>query len=75
MRSSKTPEFDELLARLPEEVQSQAREAFRLWLANPYHPGLHFERIGGRRELCSVRVTRNYRAVGRYTSPDAVNWF
>jgi hypothetical protein len=29
----------------------------------------------GPRELCSARVTRNDRAVGRYTSPDAVNWF
>lgn len=46
-----------------------------MWLADPHHPGLHFERIRGRRELCSVRITRSYRAVGVYDSPDKVTWF
>jgi len=41
-------------------------------MANPRHPALHFERIRGRRELCSVRITRDYRAVGLYDSPNKV---
>jgi hypothetical protein len=75
LRSKKTPEFDELFDRLPEDIQQRARDAYRTWMTNPRHPALHFERMRGRRDLCSVRITRGYRALGLYEAPDMVVWF
>ncbi len=45
-------------ARLPDEVREQARRAYRLWRANPSHPGLRFKPISGHTGLYSVRVGR-----------------
>ncbi len=76
MNSHKTRDFDLLLETLPDEIQDQAGDAYRTWMGNPRHPGLHFERIrGSNPPMCSVRITRNYRAVGIYAAPDTVVWF
>ena len=42
------------------EVQDIARENYKLLKADPYHPSLHFKRIG---DDWSVRVGRRYRAL------------
>ena len=57
---------------LPFSVQKIARKNFELLKGNEKHPSLHFKRIGG--ELWSVRVGRNYRALG-VNEPDVVLWF
>ncbi len=61
-------------AGLPEEVREQARRAYRLWRANPSHPGLRFKPIRGHVGLYSMRVGRGWRALGRLEG-DTVTWF
>ena len=61
-------------ARLPEEVRQHARRAYRLWRANPSHPGLRFKPIHGHTDLYSVRVGRGWRALGRLHG-ETVTWF
>jgi len=69
-----TDDFMDCFARLPEEVREQARRAYRLWRANPSHPGLRFKPIRGHAGLYSVRVGRGWRAMGRLEGP-TVTWF
>ncbi len=41
-----TPEFWELYRRLPHEAKSAARKAFKIWSDTPFHPSLHFKKVG-----------------------------
>lgn len=74
MNSIVTEDFINCFARLPEEVQEHARRAYRLWRANPAHPGLRFKPIQGHPGLYSVRVGRGWRALGRLKG-NTVMWF
>jgi hypothetical protein len=74
MNSRTTRRFRELLAALPEHVQKQAREAHRLFRANPHHPGLHFKRLRPDPPIYSARVGIGYRAVGLLDG-DAIVWY
>jgi hypothetical protein len=69
-----TEDFMICFARLPEEVRELARRAYRLWRANPSHPGLRFKPIHGHVGLYSVRLGRGWRALGRREG-DTVTWF
>lgn len=64
MISHTTDKFRKAFAGLPVDVQNQARQAYRLFIENPYHPSLHFKPIHPTRPIYSVRVGLNYRAVG-----------
>jgi hypothetical protein len=64
MNSQTVPQFWELYAKLTKVIRGRAREAYRLFEANPAHPSLHFHRLEGHPELWSARVTRDFRAVG-----------
>ena len=75
MKSHVNPDFRKLFAALPEDVRDQARAAYRLFRANPRHPGLNFKRVHASQRLVSVRVGRNYRAVGVLRGSDEVLWF
>jgi hypothetical protein len=44
-------------------------------MKDPRHPGLRFKRIPGSDRLVSVRISRDYRAVGARESPDEIIWF
>ena len=58
---------------LPESIKEQARKSYRLWRANPYHPGLHFKRVHPKEPLYSVRVGLGWRALG-VLEDDSVTW-
>lgn len=73
MRSHTTERFRRLFERLPKRVQREAREAYKLFAQNPNHPGLHFKRIHKTEPLYSVRIDRDYRAVGLYED-DEITW-
>lgn len=53
----------------------QAAAAYELFAANPRHPSLHFKRVHTTEPIVSVRVGRNYRAVGYVDQSDIVVWF
>jgi hypothetical protein len=66
-----SPEFWASLEKLPANVQQLARENYELLKTNPYHPSLHFKRIG---RFWSVRVGRSYRALA-VDAQDGIVWF
>ena len=68
------PRFWTLYAALPQKVQQLADEKFALLKTNPYHPSLHFKKIDSQTSLWSVRINRQYRALGR-EKPEGVLWF
>jgi hypothetical protein len=64
-------EFWAVLEKLPANVQQLARENYELLKTNPYHPSLHFKRIG---RFWSVRVGRSYRALA-VDADNGIVWF
>lgn len=74
MKSTTTTQFHKLFARLPEQVQRQAREAYKQFKQNPYHPSLHFKQVHPSQPIYSIRVSLDYRAVGDKEG-DEITWF
>jgi hypothetical protein len=74
MISRNTRSFRELFAALPARVQHQAREAYRLFRNDPYHPGLHFKQVHPVPPTYSARVGISYRAVG-VREGDLIVWY
>jgi hypothetical protein len=58
--------------RLPAEVQARAREKYRLWQRDPFHPPLQFKPLLG--NVWSVRIGSSHRALARRAG-DLVVWF
>jgi hypothetical protein len=61
-------------ARLPSHIREQARRAYRLWRANPSHPGVQFKRISATEPIFSARVGIGWRALGLLEG-DTITWF
>ena len=56
------PDFWTAYDKLPISVRHVADKNFELLKKNPFHPSLHYKKIGTQR---SVRVGGGYRALGR----------
>lgn len=52
-----------MYAALPDRVQRQAREAYRILRRDPMHPGLHFKQVHDDPFIYSAGVGISYRAV------------
>ena len=65
------PQFRECYARLPEATQRLADKKFALLKNAPYHPSLHFKRVG---RFWSARVGHNHRALA-VEGPEGPIWF
>jgi hypothetical protein len=63
-----------MLDRLPAGIQHQAKSAYHLFRDNPQHPGLSFKKIRPTRPIYSIRIGREYRAVG-ILQDDIVVWY
>jgi mRNA-degrading endonuclease RelE of RelBE toxin-antitoxin system len=74
MKSATLPSFWAEYRKLSNPIRERARKIYRLWADNPFHPSLHFKCIDSEESIWSVRVTRNYRAVG-ILEGDTVTWF
>ncbi|RIK42053.1 MAG: hypothetical protein DCC55_09940 [Chloroflexi bacterium] len=61
MNSRTTRSFRAAYRALPPDIRQRVRNAYRLWRENPALPGLRFKWVGAD---VSVRVGRNYRALG-----------
>ena len=59
---------------LPENVRKLADKNYRLLKLDPAHPSLHFKKVGKNKTLWSVRVGRNYRALGKEVQ-QGILWF
>lgn len=75
MVSRTTARFWRAYAALPADVQRQARAAYRLFRADPRHPGLRFKQVHPTAPVVSVRVGAHYRALGRREDGETVVWF
>jgi hypothetical protein len=58
--------------RLPSNIQSLARQKYKIWREDPFHPSLHFKEIHP--GLWSVRVNAQYRSLARRRG-DSMVWF
>ena len=74
MKSVTTAKFRQGFAKLPAKVQQQSRIAYCLFKKNPNHPSLCFKKVHPKLPIYSVRITKDYRAVGQL-SGDTVIWF
>lgn len=74
MKSRTTERFRRALAELPEEVQEQARSAYKQFMSDPHHPGLRFKPVHPSDPIYSARVGRGYRALGMLDG-DTVIWY
>lgn len=74
MKSTTTSQFHKFFARLPEQIQRQAREAYKLFKQNPYHPSLHFKQVHSSQPIYSIRISLDYRAIGEKEG-DEITWF
>ena len=72
MKSSTNRRFWESYRKLPETVRRDARKTYRLWLANPRLPSLHFKKVG---KVWSIRIgNTSYRALADIQG-NTVYWF
>jgi hypothetical protein len=74
MRSRTSERFRKAFDALPQSIQHKTREAYARWSANPAHPSLRFKKIHDTLPIFSVRIDRDWRAVGILEN-DEVVWF
>lgn len=74
MNHTTLPSFWRHYSQLPENIQRLADKNYELLREDPYHPSLHFKKIGLKKQLWSVRVGDHYRALG-LDKPEGVVWF
>ena len=74
MKSRVTDKFRKHYANLPQQSKRQARRAYQRFLVNPYHQGLQFKKVHPIRPIYSVRISRQYRALG-VLDDDTIIWF
>jgi hypothetical protein len=72
--SRTTARFRRAFADLPDRVQRQARQAYKLFQRNQHHPSLRFKQVHQTRPIYSVRIGLDYRALGIREGEDMV-WF
>jgi hypothetical protein len=64
MKSSTLPSFWSNYKTLNLKIRQRARKTYLLWKDNPFHPSLHFKCINNQENIWSVRISKNYRAIG-----------
>lgn len=74
MISHTTEKFRKLLKKLPTQIQKQAIKAFRQFQTDPYHPGLRYKRVHSRKPIYSIRISKDYRALG-VIKDGVIVWF
>ncbi len=74
MRSVITKSFRDLLSQLPIDIQEKANDAYLQFQQKLNHPSLRFKKVHSSLPIYSVRITKNYRAVGQLDG-DVVIWF
>ena len=68
------PRFWPHYQQLPNSIQQLADKNYALLRDDPFHPSLHFKKVGKNKQLWSVRVGEHYRALGLDKS-EGVVWF
>lgn len=74
MISKATAKFWKYYRALPADIRRQAKDAYTLFQDDPWYPSLHFKRVHSSLPVYSVRVSKDYRAVG-ILKAETVVWF
>jgi plasmid maintenance system killer protein len=74
VKSRTTVRFRKLFTNLPETVQEQTRKSYRQFKEDPSYPSLQFKKVHPKLPIYSVRINKDYRAVGQLEN-DTVIWF
>ena len=74
MISHTTGRFRKAFADLPQNIQNQARIAYRQFKQEPFYPSLRFKRVHSTKPIYSVRINAEYRAVG-VEDKNEIIWF
>ena len=74
MISRTTKRFRDALAKLPKEIQRQARESYQLFSEDPNHPSLRFKKVHVTEPIYSARINIEYRTLGIVDGEEIV-WF
>ena len=74
MNSRTTESFWEFYDLLPELIKRQAEKAYDQFQKDPYYLSLHFKKVHSTRPIFSVRITKDYRAIGIIQDSDII-WF
>jgi hypothetical protein len=74
VKSKTLPSFWSAYRTLPDAAKRAARKTYQLWSDAPFHPSLHFKCVEPEERVWSIRLTRNYRALG-ILEGDTVTWF
>jgi len=74
VKSYATEKFWKAFEKLPLHVQNKARNSYRLWKENPYHPSLQFKQIHSTKPIYSVRVGIGWHTVG-IKDGDEIVWY
>lgn len=74
MNSHTTERFRKAFDELPKDVREHAKNAFKLFQENPYHPSLRFKQIHPTKPIYSARVGLGYRTLG-VREDDTIIWF
>ena len=74
MRSHTSAAFRELLDAAPESIRTKAEAAYRIWAENPTHPSLRYKKVHRELPIYSVRIDRDWRAVGVVRDSEML-WF
>jgi mRNA-degrading endonuclease RelE of RelBE toxin-antitoxin system len=74
VKSITTSQFRQMFDDLPKQIQDRTRKAYRLFQQDPNYPSLRFKKVHEKLPIYSVRINRDYRAVGQLDQ-DTVVWF
>ena len=74
MISHTTEKFRALYSLLPNIIKVQAKQAYKQFKKDPYHPSLQFKRVHSTKPIYSVRINIDYRAVG-VIKENQIIWF
>jgi mRNA-degrading endonuclease RelE of RelBE toxin-antitoxin system len=74
MKHLTLPRFWKYYNYLPKEIQEIADKNYEFLKLNPKHPSLHLKKVGKQKQLWSVRVGDNYRALG-VEKREGIVWF
>jgi mRNA-degrading endonuclease RelE of RelBE toxin-antitoxin system len=72
--SKTTARFKQAFDKLPQSIQRQARQKYKLWRGDSNHPSLHFKLLRGQADLWSIRVGDHYRALGFFEDKNLFIW-
>ena len=74
MKSRTTDRFWKCYDLLHADIKKRAKEAYSQFLKDPYYPSLYFKRVHSTRPIFSVRITKDYRAIGVLHENEII-WF